>query len=100
MAALYELLVAVRPGPVVELNRAVAVAMVEGPERGLALLDDLEARGALRTTTSCTRPGRISCAGWDGARRRPRRTGARGARWPTRWSARFLERRLAELASA
>ena len=31
----------------VELNRAVAVAMAEGPERGLELLDDLEARGEL-----------------------------------------------------
>jgi RNA polymerase sigma-70 factor (ECF subfamily) len=31
----------------VELNRAVAVAMADGPERGLALVDDLDARGVL-----------------------------------------------------
>ena len=31
-----------QPSPVVELNRAVAVAMAEGPERGLELLDDPE----------------------------------------------------------
>ena len=35
------------PSPVVELNRAIAVAMAEGAERGLALLDALEARGEL-----------------------------------------------------
>jgi RNA polymerase sigma-70 factor (ECF subfamily) len=35
------------PSPVVELNRAVAVAMAEGPEVGLRLVDALEASGAL-----------------------------------------------------
>jgi RNA polymerase sigma-70 factor (ECF subfamily) len=48
IAALYGLLLRVLPTPVVELNRAVAVAMVDGPERGLLLLDALDARGALR----------------------------------------------------
>jgi len=38
---LYDQLVAVAPGPVVELNRAVAVAEVLGPERALALVDEL-----------------------------------------------------------
>jgi RNA polymerase sigma-70 factor (ECF subfamily) len=47
VAALYGLLAAARPGPVVELNRAVALAMAEGPERGLELLDELAARGEL-----------------------------------------------------
>jgi predicted RNA polymerase sigma factor len=41
--ALYEVLERVSPGPVVTLNRAVAVAMVEGPRAGLALLDTLDA---------------------------------------------------------
>jgi RNA polymerase sigma-70 factor (ECF subfamily) len=41
LAALYRELHAVSPSPVVELNRAVAVAMAEGPEAGLALLDRL-----------------------------------------------------------
>ena len=35
------------PSPVVELNRAVAVAMADGPEAGLALVDALDASGAL-----------------------------------------------------
>jgi len=39
IAALYDLLSRAQPSPVVELNRAVAVAMAEGPERGLELLD-------------------------------------------------------------
>jgi RNA polymerase sigma-70 factor (ECF subfamily) len=37
---LYQALAALAPSPVVELNRAVAVAMADGPERGLELLDD------------------------------------------------------------
>jgi RNA polymerase sigma factor (sigma-70 family) len=40
--ALYGLLEQLAPGPVVTLNRAVALAMVEGPAAGLAVLDDLE----------------------------------------------------------
>jgi RNA polymerase sigma-70 factor (ECF subfamily) len=47
IAALYGVLVRVQPSPVVELNRAVAVAQAEGPEKGLALLDALDAGGAL-----------------------------------------------------
>jgi len=39
IAALYGMLGRLTPSPVVELNRAVAVAMAEGPERGLGLLD-------------------------------------------------------------
>ena len=41
--ALYEALAALTPSPVVELNRAVAVAMAYGPARGLALVDALVA---------------------------------------------------------
>ena len=40
--ALYEVLEDVSPGPVVTLNRAVAVAMVDGPKAGLALLGTLD----------------------------------------------------------
>ena len=39
IAALYAQLERLAPSPVVTLNRAVAVAMAEGPERGLELLD-------------------------------------------------------------
>jgi RNA polymerase sigma-70 factor (ECF subfamily) len=42
IAALYSLLAQADPSPVVELNRAVAVAMAEGPERGLELMAELE----------------------------------------------------------
>jgi RNA polymerase sigma-70 factor (ECF subfamily) len=42
IAALYDELVAVAPTPVVELNRAAAVAMAHGPEAGLALADRIE----------------------------------------------------------
>jgi RNA polymerase sigma-70 factor, ECF subfamily len=47
IAALYQVLRGIAPSPVVELNRAVAVAMADGPEAGLALLDDLVAAGSL-----------------------------------------------------
>jgi RNA polymerase sigma-70 factor (ECF subfamily) len=47
VAALYGVLGRVAPSPVVELNRAVAVAMAEGPEAGLALLDGVVADGRL-----------------------------------------------------
>ena len=39
---LYEWLARVAPGPVVELNRAAAVAMSEGPQRGLELIEEIE----------------------------------------------------------
>ena len=41
IAALYQRLRDIAPSPVVELNRAVAVAMAEGPEAGLAIVDGL-----------------------------------------------------------
>jgi RNA polymerase sigma-70 factor (ECF subfamily) len=47
IAALYRELATYTPSPVVALNRAVAVAMAEGPEAGLALVDELDASGAL-----------------------------------------------------
>ncbi|MFI5036008.1 MAG: RNA polymerase sigma factor [Acidimicrobiales bacterium] len=47
IALLYDRLARLTPSPVVELNRAVAVAMARGPEAGLALVDRLERGGAL-----------------------------------------------------
>jgi RNA polymerase sigma-70 factor (ECF subfamily) len=47
IAVLYASLARMSPSPVVALNRAVAVAMAEGPEAGLALVDALDASGAL-----------------------------------------------------
>ncbi|GLZ40415.1 RNA polymerase sigma factor [Actinokineospora sp. NBRC 105648] len=48
IAALYEELAAARPSPVVELNRAVALSMAEGPQAGLDLVDLLVDDPALR----------------------------------------------------
>ena len=47
IVALYDLLLQAHPSPVVELNRAVAVAMRDNPEAGLALVDAILARGEL-----------------------------------------------------
>jgi RNA polymerase sigma-70 factor (ECF subfamily) len=47
ITALYDRLLRIQPSPVVELNRAVAVAMCEGPEKGLRLIDELLERGEL-----------------------------------------------------
>ena len=47
IAALYDMLLAINPSPVVELNRAVAVAMRDGPEAGLTLVDSVLGRGEL-----------------------------------------------------
>jgi RNA polymerase sigma-70 factor (ECF subfamily) len=44
IVALYDLLLRAEPSPIIELNRAVAVAMRDGPAAGLALIDDLLAR--------------------------------------------------------
>jgi RNA polymerase sigma-70 factor (ECF subfamily) len=96
IARLYDLLARGHPSPVVELNRAAAVAMAEGPEPGLRLLDALAARGDLRDYH------RLPAARADLLRRLGRWAEAvdayRGAlalvgNEPER---RFLERRLAE----
>jgi predicted RNA polymerase sigma factor len=47
IVALYDALAQLAPSPVVELNRAVAVAMAYGPAAGLALVDELAAEPAL-----------------------------------------------------
>jgi len=47
IAGLYEVLVRINPSPVVELNHAAAVSMVDGPARALDLVDAITARGGL-----------------------------------------------------
>jgi RNA polymerase sigma-70 factor (ECF subfamily) len=47
IVGLYDELLRLEPSPVVELNRAAAVAMRDGPERGLALIDETMKRGEL-----------------------------------------------------
>ncbi len=48
IAALYDRLIVLTPSPVVELNRAVAVSMAEGPEAGLRLVEALADEPSLR----------------------------------------------------
>jgi RNA polymerase sigma-70 factor (ECF subfamily) len=47
IATLYERLLEVMPQPIVALNHAIAVAMAQGPDRGLVLVDELDASGEL-----------------------------------------------------
>ncbi len=49
IADLYEVLLQLSPSPVIELNRAVAVAMADSLESGLRLIDGLKERGELRS---------------------------------------------------
>ena len=48
IAGLYEVLLRISPSPVIELNHAAAISMVDGPLRALDLIDALEARGGLK----------------------------------------------------
>lgn len=98
IVALYSVLARAEPSPVVELNRAVAVAMRDGPEAGLALIDGIFARGEL------TEYHLAHSARADLCRRLGRKAEARAAYEralaltqlePER---RFIEKRLSELA--
>jgi RNA polymerase sigma-70 factor (ECF subfamily) len=98
IAALYDVLARAEPSPVVELNRAVAVAMRDGPRAGIDLIDAILARGDLSgyhlahaaRADLCRRLGRA-----DDARESYVRALALARQEPER---RFLERRLRELA--
>jgi RNA polymerase sigma-70 factor, ECF subfamily len=48
IAALYDVLLRMERSPIVELNRAVAIAMRDGPAAGLSIIDDILTRGDLR----------------------------------------------------
>jgi len=48
IAGLYEVLLRISPSPVIELNHAAVVSMVDGPARALDLIDALQARGGLK----------------------------------------------------
>lgn len=95
--ALYDVLLRADPSPVVELNRAAAVAMRDGPQAGLELVDALLARGELAgyhhahaaRADLCERLGRL-----DEARAAYQRALALVRQTPER---RFLEQRLAGL---
>ena len=94
---LYDLLLRADPSPVIELNRAAAVAMRDGPEHGVRLIDAILDRGELRDyhvahaarADLCRRAGRTAEA-IASYRRALALTTQRAER-------RFIERRLAEL---
>jgi RNA polymerase sigma-70 factor (ECF subfamily) len=94
---LYDLLAQIEPSPVIELNRAVAIAMRDGPAAGLAIVDGILARGELADyylahsarADLCRRLGRKS-----EARKSYQRALELTEQEPEK---RFLERRLAEL---
>jgi RNA polymerase sigma-70 factor, ECF subfamily len=97
IVALYDVLARVEPSPVVELNRAVALAMRDGPAVGLAAVDAILARGELKDYHLA------HAARADLCRRLDRRADARGSyeralalarQEPER---RFIRQRLAEL---
>jgi RNA polymerase sigma-70 factor, ECF subfamily len=98
IAVLYDRLGEIAPTPVVLLNRAVAVAMADGPAAGLALIDTLEANGVLSDyyLLPATRADLL---------RRLRRPGEAVAAYrralelvPTEAERRFLLRRLCEVS--
>lgn len=100
IAGLYAELMRHAPSPVVELNRAAAVAMADGPDAGLALLERLEAGGALdgyylfhaARADLLRRAGRLALAA-DSYRRALELAENQPARS-------FLSRRLAEVTAA
>jgi RNA polymerase sigma-70 factor (ECF subfamily) len=99
IVGLYDVLLRLDPSPVVALNRAVAVAMRDGPAAGLALIDAILERGELRDyrhahaarAELCRRLGRI-----DEARASFERALQLTRQEPER---RLIERRIAELAN-
>ncbi len=97
IAALYDALLAVNPSPVVELNRAVAVAMRDGPAAGLALIDAILRRGDLADyhLVHAARADLLRRLGRpEEARQAYERALALAQQAPER---RFLQRRLAQL---
>jgi len=97
IVALYDLLLRIDPSPVIELNRAVAVAMRSGPAAGLELIEGIMSRGDLKDyrpahaarAELCRRAGRI-----DDARASYKRAIGLSRLEPEK---RFLERQLASL---
>ena len=98
--ALYDALRRMSPSPVVELNRAVAIAMAHGPEQGLALVEELAAGGALDGyhLFHATRADLLRRLGRDAEAAAAYRQALELTGNPAERS--FLTRRLAEVGSA
>jgi RNA polymerase sigma-70 factor, ECF subfamily len=100
IVGLYDVLLRADPSPIIELNRAVALAMRDGPSAGLALVDTILARGELGDyhLAHAARADLCRQLGDAGeARASYDRALALARQEPER---RFLERRLAELGTA
>jgi RNA polymerase sigma-70 factor (ECF subfamily) len=97
IAGLYAIVAKMTPSPVVELNRAVAVAMVDGPEAGLRTVEALRDSGTLDGyhLLPATRADMLRRLGRTGEAAEAYREALRLA--PTDAERRFLTRRLAEL---
>jgi RNA polymerase sigma-70 factor (ECF subfamily) len=95
IASLYDLLAQVAPGPVVELNRAVAVAFAEGEERGLELMADLDDELDGYQFLHSARADLLRRLGRDAEAAAAYARALELARQPTERA--FLERRLAEV---
>lgn len=97
IVGLYDVLLRIEPSPVIELNRAVAVAMRDGPEAGLVLINALLERGVLKDyhlAHSARADLYRRMGNKEEARNSYRRALSLTRQSPER---RFLERRLAEL---
>jgi RNA polymerase sigma-70 factor, ECF subfamily len=97
IAGLYDVLLGIEPTPVVELNRAVAIAMRDGPAAGLALIEAILARGDLKDyhLAHAARADLCRRLGDTGQAHASYKRALALARQGT--ERRFLERRLAEL---
>jgi RNA polymerase sigma-70 factor (ECF subfamily) len=98
IAALYGALYAMMPTAIVELNAAVAIAMTEGPEKGLEWIDRVEAHGELGDyhLLPAARADLLRRAGRGGAAAKHYRRAIELARNPAERL--YLERRLREVA--
>jgi RNA polymerase sigma-70 factor (ECF subfamily) len=96
---LYDVLERVQPSRIVSLNRAVAVAMAEGPRSGLALIEELSATGELEDY-HLLHAARADLLRRIGSTREAAKSYARALELATNESERrFLERRLREVQS-
>lgn len=99
IARLYDRLEQAQPTPVVSLNRAVAIAMADGPERGLALVDELAEAGDL-DSYHLLHAARADLLRRMGVRSEAAESYERALQLVTNESERrFLERRLREMQS-
>ena len=92
IAALYEVLMRIHPSPVIELNHAVAVSMVDGPERALRAGRIRSASAANSTATICCRPCAAICCGASAGATKRRRLSAGARRRRPRTRAAFSQR--------